>query len=120
MNFMPNPSADWHQYKSFIGDENKQKLKNGLMLAASPYISNMMGIKPPGSSNPTSSSLPSLGQANPSPDYSFGNPQAMSQTGGLSPDLGGATPLGVGADALGADALGADAAGGAIDALFML
>ena len=98
------------------------------MLAASPYISNMMGIKPPGSSNPTSSSLPSLGQANPSPDYSFGNPQAMSQTSGLSPDLGETTPLGadpdalgaLGADALGADALGADAAGGAIDALFML
>ena len=114
MNFLPNPSASYTQYDPLIGNENKQKLKNGLMLAASPYISNMMGIKPPGSSNPTSSSLPSLGQANPSPDYSFGSPQAMSQTGGLSPDLGGATPLGVGADAL-----GADAAGGAIDALFL-
>ena len=111
---MPNPSADWNQYNSFIGDENKQKLKNGLMVAASPFISNMMGIKPPASSNPTSSSLPSLGQANPSPDYSFGSPQAMSQTPGLSLGLGGTTPLGVGADAL-----GADAANGAIDALFM-
>jgi hypothetical protein len=120
MNFMPNPSADWNQYNSLLGDENKQKLKNGLILAMAPTLGSMMGIAPPDKSNSTSTNLPSLSQANPSFDSSLSGPQPngpslMPQVPGALPGLGGGSPLGIGADAL-----DADAASGAIDALFMV